>query len=373
MNLVKKVLIVVIILLVIYIILRLLKNRIEIQKKISKENFTLFGSAKDNELSYLKNTTSVAIQNCTHTNHPLREYVIKTSYNTALTGNYVNTDMITYVLERGCRFLDFEVYYIGKTVTDKMGLSSTTYTAHVGYSNDNTFTTLSTENSIQLDEVLTTVVSNAFSSPCPNARDPLFINLRIKSNNKDVYKAVAASIDNTIKDKLYVDTTKTTNNNDTFPAIPVTKDTLFSDVAGKVILCVDKTTVRNYKDYTSCDGVKGLCYDLSNYINIETGGEDLNLLKYSEVIDQCVIPISIKDDNTTTDVKTMKYVVPNIKNDNLLNPGISNFILKYSAQIPAYRFYKNDRHLRIYEEFFDEHKSAFVPLAIAITYFKKIM
>jgi hypothetical protein len=69
----------------------------------------------------------------------------------------------------------------------------------------------------------------------------------------------------------------------------------------------------------------------------------------------------------------MKYVVPNIKNDNLLNPGISNFILKYSTQIPAYRFYKNDRHLRIYEEFFDEHKSAFVPLAIAITYFKKIM
>jgi len=57
----------------------------------------------------------------------------------------------------------------------------------------------------------------------------------------------------------------------------------------------------------------------------------------------------------------------------LLNPGISNFILKYSTQIPAYRFYKNDRHLRIYEEFFDEHKSAFVPLAIAITYFKKIM
>jgi len=371
MNVVKKILIIVIILLVIYIILRLLRNRIEIQKKISKENFTLFGSAKDNELSYLQNTSSVGIENCTHTNLPLREYVIKTSYNTALTGHYVNTDMISYVLGRGCRFLDFEVYYIGKTTRDKMGLSSTTYTAQVAYSNDNTFTTLTTENSIPLDEVLTAVVSNAFSSPCPNVRDPVFVNLRIKSNNKDVYKAVAASIDNTIKDKLYVDTTKKVN--ETFPAIPVTKDTLFSDVAGKVILCIDKTIVRNYKDYTSCDGSKGECYDLTNYINIETGGEDLNLLKYSDVMDQCVIPISIKNDNETTDVKTMKYVVPNIKNDNLLNPGISNFILKYSAQIPAYRFYKNDRHLRIYEEFFDEHKSAFVPLAIAITYFKKIM
>jgi hypothetical protein len=112
---------------------------------------------------------------------------------------------------------------------------------------------------------------------------------------------------------------------------------------------------------------------LTNFINIETGSEDLNLLKYSEVMDQCVIPIDIKDDNITTNVKTMKYVVPNTKNDNSFNPVISDFILKYSSQIPAYRFYKNDRHLRRYEEFFDEQTSAFVPLAIAIAHFKKIM
>lgn len=371
MNVVKKVLIIIIILLVMYIVWRLLKNRIEIQKKIAKETFTLFGSAKDNEISNLKNTTSIAIENARITNLPLREYVMKTAYNSALTGNYVNTDMINYVLERGCRFLDFEVYYVGKTTTDKMGLSKTTYTAQVAYSIDNTFTTITTENSILLDEALTAVVTNAFSSPCPNTNDPVFINLRLKSNNKDIYKATATSIHNTIIDKLYVDTSEQVNN--TFPAIPVTKDTILSDIMGKVILCMDKTIVRNYKDYTSCDGAKEGCYDLANFINIETGSEDLNLLKYSEVMDQCVIPIDIKDDNITTNVKTMKYVVPNTKNDNSFNPVISDFILKYSSQIPAYRFYKNDRHLRRYEEFFDEQKSAFVPLAIAIAHFKKIM
>ena len=33
---------------------------------------------------------------------PLREYCIKSSYNTALSGNYTSTDTIKYVRGRGC-------------------------------------------------------------------------------------------------------------------------------------------------------------------------------------------------------------------------------------------------------------------------------
>jgi len=370
MNVLKKILIIVVILLFTYIVWRLLMKRMDIQKKIARENFTLFGSKSENELSYLKNTDSVLIQNCAIIDLPLREYCIKSSYNTALTGNYINIDMIPYVLSRGCRFLDFEVFYIGHTTIDSQKLSTLKYTPEVAYSIDNTFTTISTENSLLLDNVLTSVITNAFSSPSINTNDPIFINLRIKSNNKDVYKAVAASIDNTIKDKLYTKKTET----DGLNAIQVTRDTKLHEIMGKIILCFDKTTVRNYKDYTSCLGnrEKSICYNLTKYINIETGGEDLNLLRYSDVMDQCVVPINIKDDNMTTDIKTMKYVIPNTKHDNAFNPLLSDFILKYSAQIPAYRFYKNDRQLRNYEEFFNDHGSAFVPLAKAIPYFKKL-
>jgi hypothetical protein len=281
----------------------------------------------------------------------------------------MNLDMIKYVLTRGCRFLDFEIYYIGKTVLDKNNKEITKYTPQVAYSTDNSFTTINTENSILLDKVLTAVVSNAFSPPAPNVKDPLFINLRIKSNNKDVYKAVAASIDNTIRDKLYVDTT---SKKTPYPAIHIKSSTPMSDIMGKIILCIDKTVVRNYKDYTNCDGSMKHCYDLKNYINMDTGSEELNLLRYSEVMEQCIIPININNDNITTNVKTMKYVIPNTKYDNSKNPNISDFILKYSAQIPAYRFYKNDNQLQKYEEFFNDNSSAFVPLAIAIPYFKKL-
>jgi len=368
MKLIKKVLISIVIIIFIYVIWRLMKNRVEI--KNTNENFSLFSNSSTNEIDNLKNSETVKIQSCRDefSGLQLREYCIKASYNSALTGRYINLDMITYVLIRGCRFLDFEIFYIGETTTDIKNVKTTKYTPRVAYSTDNTHTTINSENSILLDNVLTTVINSAFSSPTPNIKDPVFINLRVKSNNKDVYKAVASSIDNTIRQKLYVDTTSSQT---PYPARRVTRNTLLSDIMGKIIICFDKTINRRYKDSTNCDPADGSCYDLTDYINIETGSEDLNLLSYSEVMDQCTIPIDIKDNNMDTNVKTMKYVIPNTKIDNSKNPRISDFVLKQSVQIPAYRFYKKDDGLKEYEEFFNDNQTAFVPLAIAIPYLKK--
>jgi hypothetical protein len=184
-----------------------------------------------------------------------------------------------------------------------------------------------------------------------------------------VYKAVASSIDNTIRQKIYVDTKKTQT---PYPAVKVNHKTLLSDIMGKIIICMDKTIERHYKDYTHCDPNDPSCYDLTDYINMETGSNELNLLRYSEVMEQCTIPITINNDNMSTTVKTMKYVVPNTKYDNSKKPDISDFILKYSAQIPAYRFYKKDKDLELYEKFFNDNHTAFIPLSLAITYFKNI-
>jgi len=369
MDLFKIILIIIVIILFCYIVWKLLKSRPLLQN-ISKENFSVFSDPTQNEFNKLINSKGVILQNSDNENHPLKEYCIKASYNTALTGNHVNLDMIKYVIGRGCRFLDFEVFYIGQTTVDINNNTITTYTPQVAYSTDSTFTTIDTENSILLDKVLTTVISNAFSSTCTNPKDPIFINLRIKSKNTDVYRAVAASIDNTLKERMYLDTE---SKNDPQPAKRVTNETLLSDIKGKIIICVDKTIVRNYKDYSSCKSIHGPCYDLTDYINIETGSEDLNLIRYSDILDQCVIPTKINDDNITTNVKTIKYVVPNSKNDNTQNPDISDFVLKYSAQISAFRFYINDSQLYQYEEFFDDNGCAFVPLAIAIPYFQRLL
>ena len=209
--------------------------------------------------------------------------------------------------------------------------------------------------------------------------------MRIKSNDPDIYQAVAASIDHTIKDKIYVDKqsrnilTNIKTNSIIKKAAVVTKDTPLSNIMGKIIISIDKTIFPNYKNHTSCETKTDYCYDLINYTNIEQGSENMNSLLYKYM--SPTNTIQIKDDNKTTNVKTM--VVANPDNDFLSgalsfnspikppnNPDYGDMLLRYSSQIVPYRFYHNDSALADYEGFFNKNNSAFVPLSVAISYFK---
>ena len=75
-----------------------------------------FAGTPKSELSSLDNTDlpiSISSIKKNITGETLKEYVIKGSYNTAITGKYVNLDMVRYVLSRGCRFVDYEVLFFG--------------------------------------------------------------------------------------------------------------------------------------------------------------------------------------------------------------------------------------------------------------------
>ena len=314
MEFLKKILITIIILLILYLIWRLIKKSRENKLYVELNNHTsikegLLGlgsitSTPESELESLKSKEPVKILSVKPelTNLPLKEYCIMGSYNTAITGKYVNMDMVKYVLSRGCRFLDFEVFYINnKKANDVDDL----YTPVVSYVLDKNFKNLETENSILLDKVLTTAVANGFSSNSPNNGDPLFIQLRIKpakvdkseyssfaddnayqdnfkSNEilkKDFYKAVAKSVDYALKSKLYNG--------------KVTENTKFADLMGKVVLILDKTIEPKYKDYCSCSLEEQNCYDLTKYVNMESGGINLFSLQYNEILKQYTSPPTI--------------------------------------------------------------------------------
>ena len=343
-----------------YIIWRAYNSR-----QFSLENFelpTIIGQpSQSSELTSLKKTTPINIQNIAqdHANLPLREYCIKGSYNSAYTGHYINLEMIEYVLARGCRFLDFEVYYINEN--DK-------YIPKVGFSTDNTFTMLNSENSILLDNVLSSATASAFSSKTSNNKDPLFIHLRIKSNNGDVYNSVAKSIDYSIKPLLYKEA--------------VTNDTLLREIMGKVVIIIDKSINRDYSQYNVCN--TRLCYVLTDYTNMESGSETLNIVKYTDLLHQRTTPIQIldskistdssisTDSKISTDVKKMKLALPDIIPNTTENPKIMDCVLKYGCQVVPNRFYYPDKQLEKYETFFDDNKSAFVPLSTALPYYQKI-
>jgi hypothetical protein len=347
MEIYKKILILILIILFFYIGYRLLKKINCCNKNKFEGLENLNATNEDIELNKLKNSENVTLQSIheTDTKLPLSQYVIKASYNSALTGKYVNSNMIKYVLSRGCRFLDFEIFLIdGKP--------------QIAYTSDSKYKTIQSKNNILLDEVLSTIVSNAFTNTSPNRNDPLFIHMRIKSSdssNDDIYKSIAKSL-SVIKDSLY---TK-----------PIDNKTKLSDIMGKIVIIVDSTINYDYKKYTNCKNNEKNCYDFKKYINLESGKELMNIERYSNILSKQNTPPRIIND-VSTDVKYIKLALPDFDVKQTKNPNFKYFVADYGIQIITYRYYIKDDNLKNLEEIFNENKYGIVPLANMVKYFEK--
>ena len=162
----KKVLILVIILSTFFIIYNLLMSRKEIQIQGQKEQNQLqerelkegfgqgkegFDQGKDDEIKNMKNTGPISITSIPekYMDLPIREFIVKSSYNSALSGQYAGKEPILTVLERGCRLLDFEIYTRNSI-------------EYVSYSGDPEFKSMDTENEVgqrlSLGEAFNTVI-----------------------------------------------------------------------------------------------------------------------------------------------------------------------------------------------------------------------
>ena len=115
------------------------------------------------------------------------------------------------------------------------------------------------------------------------------------------------------------------------------------------------------------------CYSLAQYVNMESGSEYLYIYSYSGIAVQPAAVPRIRDDNMTTDLKSMMIVVPDI--NATVNPPKSvfqNYIRQYGSQIVPYMFYHSDSALSSstplndYEKFFNDNQAGIVPVAMAI-------
>ena len=119
-------------------------------------------------------------ENC----NSIRDFYIKTAYNCCATGAYRNDFVSLCALEdcirQGVRCLDFEIYSV-----DDLPV--------ISVSAINDFNVKGSYNSVPFADAMRTIERLAFggNSNCPNPRDPLFINLRIMSNNRAIYKKMA--------------------------------------------------------------------------------------------------------------------------------------------------------------------------------------
>ena len=119
-----------------------------------------------------------------HMTMPLRNYYIKTALNCCCLGewknNYVDTVPLKSAISDGYRCLDFEIY----SEDDKPVVAASTKPS---------FYFRETYNSIPFLDAMTVLAQNAFTK-APNSTDPLFINLRIKSNNAKIVPDIVSTI-----------------------------------------------------------------------------------------------------------------------------------------------------------------------------------
>lgn len=243
-------------------LIKLLNNRTKISlTKSSTEGMTTDNISGISNINLSSNTLS------------LKEYFIKSSYNSAYSGTSVSTNSVIDVLKRGCRFLDFEVFYIdGK--------------AQVAYSTDNSRIS---GNCILLSNVFDTLITNGFSN-APNSGDPLFIQLRIKSKptiDAGIFPLIVASIQSKLGNRVYQGS--------------VSGETPIRNIMGKIVLVIDQKTCPEFSEYN----------DLVALTNMVSSGNKLHKYNYSTTIQMATTPITANSDGTTNISKTMKIVEPN--------------------------------------------------------------
>jgi len=258
--------------------------------------------------------------------YKLRDYYIASSYNSCCPGDflddYVSLDALRNVIKRGVRFLDFEIYsYKGDAVVAASPIKN--------------FHFKGTYNSLPIGEVFQAVNSYALSSACPNPKDPLFLHLRIKSNNIDIYKKITKALTSNFNNLLAQTSAEFA---DESHGENITNKPII-DFRGKVCIICDHPT-KNFRGTS-----------LEELINLVSGGNFVRGLR-----EHNVEYASDMDELMEHNKKNMSIVLPDLNSlDKNQNAALQQ---KYGCQFTCMSYQNLDANLEYYLKFFAN--SAFV-------------
>lgn len=259
--------------------------------------------------------------------HSIKDYYIQTAYNCCSGGNYsndyVNTCVLKNILKQGVRCLDFEIY----SINDEPVVATST---------SDKYNIKQTFNSIPFSEIMEILSNYAFSgasTPCPS--DPLFIHLRIKSDNKQMYDNFAKLFEkynDLFLGKKYSYSYYGKNLGD----VPLTQ------VMGKIVVIVDNSNPSFIESE-----------DFYEYVNLTSNSKYMKLLRYYDV------KFETNNNELIDNNKTgMTIVVP----DNISNPENSklNILTDNGCQFIAVRYQLYDTNCKETINFFNSYGHSFV-------------
>jgi hypothetical protein len=277
-----------------------------------------------------RNLTSINAQD-SQSKFKLRDYYIKAAYNAFNPDKFKNSnvsmDALLYVIARGCRFIDFEVF----SVENEPVIAS---------SSVNSFNYKETYNHIPVADAFEVLGNYVFSgSKCPNPGDPFIIHMRIMSRNITMYDKLAKIISQSKSVARYLLGPKYGRE---YQSKDLGNEDLL-DFKGKIILIVDGTNPLYRKT------------KLFELINMSSNSLFLSKYNYFGV-KNVADPQVFKDANK----KNMCLVLP-AKAGRPINDG-HNGPFTWGCQIAAMCFQEEvrDEKLKAYEDKFASVGYAFI-------------
>ena len=280
----------------------------------------------------------------------LRDYYVKSSFNSCAGGigqkDCVGLKPLEHVIKRGARMLDFEI--VSKKGEPYICTSSNTISSEKN-------ALCGTYNTLSFKEVMSFVAANAFAgaNKCPNGDDPLFLNLRIKTSNSNIYPIMTDVLKKAFKGKFLNRTFNLHNINNGNKLISKPLRTLRRKV---IIFCHD--IYRGYNNQQTPD-----IREIINFDGIGSNGEGSKYLKVWQKGD----PQSLE---LTHDLESEKYYVkqtglgmiyPNISRTSInFKEEKINTYLENGFQFIFMNYQNYDDGLSSYESKFDEVASAFI-------------
>lgn len=260
------------------------------------------------------------------------DFFIKTAYNCCCAGNFkndfVNLCALENCIKQGVRCLDFEIY----SVDNEPVIAASSV-------NDNSVK--ETYNSIHFGDALNTIYNKAFSGLAPNPEDPLILNLRIMSKNKQIYNKMAKNIEKILGDRILSNCNSYNNQGHNACDIPIG-----SLIGGKVLILADFS----YEDTAFIKKTK-----LWEFINLAGNDSDspfYTIKRFTEVKHDD--PTATQDYNTENMTMCIPDLSPEAKNFSYLIAQVKG------CQLIGMCFQKEDAQLQAYIDFFNTEQSAFV-------------
>jgi len=336
----------------------------------------------------IQTPTTISNVNPIVANLPLNQVCIKSSYNSACSGKYISIDMIQYLLSRGCRYLDFELYLLNSS-----GDNSSEKDLYVGVAQDSNATAPTSYNTVLFTTVLANTIASAFSMQTgktyatTNPNDPLFIQLRLKTDNEskqDMFTAIRKDIQrvSTAGYSRYI-------GNDLGSFI-VDSDYPIAAFLNKVVFVFQEE--ENYIAFPDDDPSSSVSSSYPTkkskasrhisgsstnpaefypFIYMLSNTTDFRIYYYKELLDNGRIN-NPPNENTpyTTNVNELRVVVPTPNAGAEDNPSIYSSIGNQGVQITTYQYYKPSYSLFTHEKIFDTYKASFIPMTQCLNYIR---